>query len=555
MKDIQSLFPILCALLLSAACHSQQVADVPDGLDELVDELCQPSSEGLTPGTAIAVVKDGQVLINKGYGYANLDYEIPITTDSRFDLASVSKQFAGYAISKLIEDGKIALTDDIREYIPELHDFDQTITIDHLLHHTSGIRDWASSMPLAGRSFEDVISCDQILRMAFQQRALNFAPGEEYSYTNTGYNLLAELVERVTGKSFRVWTQENIFEPLNMESSLFLDNHNETIPQRVTGYYWRGNGYQASPNTLTALGSSSMYSTTSDMVKWANFLQEGIDEGDPVVLRMLTQGVLNSGEEIDYAFGVSVSEFNGTRWISHSGSWASFQTYIAFLPDYDLSIVVLNNFPKHGRPTAQEIAALFVPSPPESGESEEEPAIVSLTADVLEPYVGTYKLGDGWYVHITMEDGQLWTEATDEDKFPMEALSDSVFKVPAYGNREMSFHRDGAGRVTHLVYMGAERPKMTNPFEYDPETASDYAGKYYSPELNTHLSMVIKDDELKMWHYDYGDIALIPAWTDDFRGEHWWMSSVVFQRDRSGNVTGFHASSGRSRNQWFEKVE
>ncbi len=561
MKALRSLIPIFVALLLSGACQSQQSPDTPEGLEALVDKLCQPSSEGLTPGSAIAVVKDGQVLINKVYGYANLEYEIPIGTDSRFDLASVSKQFAGYAISRLIEEGEIALTDDIRQYIPELHEFDQTITIDHLVHHTSGVRDWTSTLPLSGRGFGDVISFDQILRMAYNQRALNFPPGDQYAYSNTGYNLLAELVQRVSGKSFRVWTQENIFEPLGMESTFFLDNHNETIPRRVSGYYRGGMGYEVSPNLLTALGSSSMYSTSTDMVKWANFLQEGIDEEDPVVLRMLTQGVLNNGDEISYAFGLGVSEFNGTRWVSHSGGWASFRTYIALLPEYDLSIIVLSNFGNNVSGIARDVAGLFVPEEPREEEEaqEEETAgeeeMVKVSTDILNDYVGTYKLGDTWYVTITRQGDEIWTQATGEMDFPMVALSDSVFRVPDYGNRTISFHRDGQGNVTHFVYMDEVRPRMTESFEYDPVQASDYVGKYFSSELNTYISIDRDGDDLKMWHFDYGDIELTPAWIDDFQGGIWWIGSVVFDRDEHGAVSGFRTSNFRARNQWFEKVE
>lgn len=551
----------LLIIILYACDTSSYDQNVKSGeLEALVDDLCDPDFDGIAPGTAIAVVKDGEMVISKNYGYANLEHELPITENSRFDLASVSKQFAGYAIATLVEQGKISLDDDIREYIPELNEFDYTITIDHLVHHTSGIRDWTSTLPLSGRTFDDVISFDHILRMAYRQKELNFEPGDQYVYSNTGYNLLAELVQRVSGVSFKEWTKSNIYKPLGMDASLFLEDYTEVIPNRVTGYR-SGNSdqFKAAPNLLTALGSSSMYSTASDLAKWATHLIEGINSGDPVITRMITKGILNNGDENTYAFGLGINEYRGTPWISHSGSWASFRTYLVVLPEYELSIIILNNYGRnnsHG--IAREIAGHFVPeeSNEEAGESDEDENSedVEVATTTLDEYVGTYKLGDTWYVTITREDDQLWTQATGEDNFPMTALSDNNFLIPAYSNRTMTFFKRGDGEVSHLVYMDEERPKMKGTFTYDPKDNQDFVGQYYSEELNTYFSVADVNGELKLNHFDHGEISMSPAWKDDFRGGMWWISSVVFKRNGSGEVTGFRTSNYRARNQWFEKL-
>ena len=240
--------------------------------EKKVDALFASISDE-TPGAAIVVVKDGKILLKKDYGLANLEHQIPIDSKTVFDIASISKQFCGMAIAVLIEQGLLAYDDDIRKYIPELYDFDETITIGHLLHHTSGIRDWTNSLALAGWSFDDVISMDQILNMAYHQNSLNFRPGSEYLYSNTGYNLLAEVVHRITGKTFREWTHDNIFEPLGMSQSHFYDDHNEVVPFKASSYF-RGQDDQFyhSVNSLTALGSSSLYTTTSDLAKWGKQL-------------------------------------------------------------------------------------------------------------------------------------------------------------------------------------------------------------------------------------------------------------------------------------------
>ncbi len=546
---------LIVLLIISCSSTTNNLSQAPSDLEKIVDEACSTAFEFIGPGTAIAVVKDGEIILNKSYGYANLENELPIDANSRFDLASVSKQFAGYAIATLVEQGKIRLEDDIRGYIPELNDFGPTITIDHLVHHTSGVRDWTSTLPLSGRTFDDVISFDHILRMAFQQKALNFEPGDQYVYSNTGYNLLAELVQRVSGMSFREWTDKNIFQPLGMTESLFLDDHKEVIPNRVTGYRSLDNGqFEATPNLLTAFGSSSMYSTTTDLSKWTTHLIDGINSGDPVITRMITKGVLNNGEENTYAYGLGVSDYRGTPWISHSGSWASFTTYVALLPEHNLSVVVLNNFQRNGSNIAREVAAYYVP---ETGNEEEEQPKnepVSVETSLLDDYVGMYRLGPTWYVNITRNEDELVTQATNESSTLMVALSDTSFVIPGYSNRTMTFYRNEKGEVSHLVYMDEERPKMKDSFEYDPGMNNQFLGEYYSEELNTYFSIVEKDGELRLNHFDHGEISLTPVWTDDFSGGMWWIGSVVFERDEQGMVIGFYTSNYRARNQWFRKL-
>jgi CubicO group peptidase (beta-lactamase class C family) len=264
-------------------------AGAQNGQTARVDSIFAQHSTGLTPGVAVAVVRNGAVILSKGYGHANLEHRIPITGTSVFDVASVSKQFAGLAIAMLVEQRKVALTDDIRKHIPELQDFGRTITVNHLVHHTSGIRDWPGTLALSGWRFDDVISFEQILTMAYNQRTLNFDPGAEYMYSNTGYNLLAELVRRVTGKSFRAWTDENLFTPLGMTRSHFRDDHTEIFPDRVLGYS-RGEGgpFRATSNNLTALGSSSLFTTAEDLAKWLANFDDARVGGGKAMSRMLS---------------------------------------------------------------------------------------------------------------------------------------------------------------------------------------------------------------------------------------------------------------------------
>ncbi len=293
---------------------------------------------------------------------ANLDHSIPISPSSVFDIASVSKQFCAFSIAMLVKEGSISLDDDIRKYIPEVPDFGHTITIRYLVHHISGIRDWPMTLRIGGWQFDEVISMEQILHMVETQQDLNFTPGDEYTYSNTGYNLLAEVVARVTGKSFREWTDVNIFKPLEMNNTHFHDDHHEIVPNRVQGYYKQGDSYKMMTNNLMALGSSSLYTTVEDLSKWALNFETGKVGEDEVLTQVHQRGILNNGDTIAYAFGHSIGDYKGFERISHSGSWAGFRTFFVRFPGENLSIILLSNlssFNTGGK--SYEIAELFLP--------------------------------------------------------------------------------------------------------------------------------------------------------------------------------------------------
>ncbi|PHN08656.1 serine hydrolase [Flavilitoribacter nigricans] len=529
----------------------------PEDLEAKVDELIGIPADDYRPGSAVLVVKDGEVLLNKGYGLANLPHRVPVTPTTVFDLASVSKQFAGFAIAKLVVDGQIDLKDDIRKYIPELPDFGSTITIDHLVHHTSGVRDWTNTLHLAGWSFDDVISFEQILNMAYRQEKLNFTPGAEYSYSNTGYNLLAELVQRVSGLSFREWTDQHIFQPLGMTDTRFLDDHTEVVPRRASGYYRAQDGnYHASPNNLMALGSSSLFSTTTDLAYWVMHLANPKPEMKAIVERMMQTSPLNDGKPNNYAFGLSVGSFRTTPSVNHSGSWASFRTYLLVLPEENLSVVVLNNYSSNPGATARTIASWFVEAPEETPEEEKAvlPDPPQLSAADLDRYTGTYRLGPGWYVTLTRQGKQLWTQATNESNFPMTLLAKDLFRIDAYSGRTMEFFAGAEGKIIHLVYSGMECPKMEQPLGAEDKALDEYTGRYVSRELLTEYEVMLDGDQLKLRHHRLGELGLSPAYGDDFVGSQWFISSVEFYRDEDGTVQGFRVTSGRARLQDFRKT-
>jgi CubicO group peptidase (beta-lactamase class C family) len=526
-------------------------------LERRVDSLFASYTRGATPGVAIAVVRDGRMLLSKGYGLASLEHRVPITPTTVFDVASVSKQFTGLAVAMLVEQGRVKLTDDIRKYIPELGDVGHTITIDHLLHHTSGLRDWPGTLALAGWRMDDVISFDQIRNMAYHQRTLNFVPGAEYMYSNTGYNLLAEMVARVTGQSFPAWIDANFFRPLGMTHSRFRDDHTWVVPNRAFGYEKAADSTWAeTTNNLEALGSSSLFSSAEDLARWViNFDDQKL--GGPAAMAMTrTRGRLNDGSTIPYAFGISNGMYRGQKTVSHGGSWASFATYVLHFPDLHFGVVVLANSSINAARAANNLAEIYLgkelaprPGPPNTFAGERT---VEVPAAVLDRYVGLYRLGPGWYVRLRRDGGALRTQATREDEAPMSARSDTLFWVEAY-NEPMILHAV-AGQPTQLTYRGKPYLKLPESRPFSAARLKEFVGDYESDELQAGYRIEATDSGLVMRHPRHGTIALTWLWRDDFGGSAWFTRSVEFRRDATGKVVGFSVYvDDRSRDIRFTK--
>ena len=434
-------------------------------LEAKVNQLFAEWNRSDSPGAALAVTRDSEIIYKQGYGMANLEYDIPITTATIFDIASVSKQFAAFAIATLAHDGKLALDADIRTYLPDLPDFGNTITIRHLLHHTSGLRDWVQSLVIAGDMMDDIISFKHILKMARHQKVLNFEPGAEFLYSNTGYNLLAEIVETVTDDSFRAWTDANIFKPLAMANTHFHDDYEMILKNRAYSYQSVENGgFKHAINNTTALGSSSLYSTVEDLAKWIlNFDDTQIGE-QTVIEQMHQRGVLNNGEQIDYAFGLNIGEYRGLRTVGHSGSWRGFRSHLMRFPDQKFGVVLLCNLDTFNPlGLAEKVADLYltdVLSPVEASEPEKasEPAkdveSKSLTPEQLAEFEGDYYTEelDTTYT-IVRHEGGLVAQHRRHDAIVL-TYADGHFRGDAWFFPEIHFTRDDTGGVTGFRLTG-----------------------------------------------------------------------------------------------------
>ena len=334
-------YALVAALAATGPATAQST--VPDSTVRRIDAVfARYAADG--PGCALGVFQNGRITLAKGYGLANIEYGAPITPHTPFIMGSVSKQFTAAAIALLVEQGRISLDDDVRKYIPELPDYGKRVTIDNLVHHTSGIRDFWALYEAAGTRLDDGYTVDDILALAARQKHLNFDPGAEYNYSNTGYVLLGLIVQRVTGKSLRQFAGEQIFGPLGMTESHFHDDHNEPVRGRASAYSpMAQGGWRINVWNNDIVGQGGLMTTVEDLQKWDENFYTGTVGGRGFLARQLERGKLNNGSTLTYAFGLEVTGYRGLPLVEHSGSTGGYRTDITRFPTQHTSVVTMCN--------------------------------------------------------------------------------------------------------------------------------------------------------------------------------------------------------------------
>jgi CubicO group peptidase (beta-lactamase class C family) len=327
----------MTALIAVLLCAAPQ----PDAAK--LDALFATWDKPKTPGLAVAVVRDGAVVYSKGFGSANLELGVPISNRTAFNIGSTSKQFTAFAVLLLAKDGKLSLDDPVRKHVPEFPDFGKPLTIRNLLHHTSGLReDWAL-LAMSGTRSEDVIRMPDILRLVSRQKELNFAPGAEYLYSNTGYDMLAEVVKRASGQSLRAFARDRIFRPAGMTASEFCDDYRMLVPNKATSYRLRVGGFEHSLFATERAGPSNLFTTVDDMTKWVAYCEK-LAKDDPELYAATTRrGKLTDGTELTYAAGLIVTQYRGTPLITHGGATAGYRATLHRYPEHRLAVAIASN--------------------------------------------------------------------------------------------------------------------------------------------------------------------------------------------------------------------
>ena len=441
-------------LLVAATALSTTCQPIDERTTTQVDAVFADVDSTTSPGAAVAIVRGTDVLYMNGYGMANLEHGVPITPQTIFDIASISKQFAAMTAILLEQEGAIDFDEAAAATVDQLPDFGETVTLRHLLHHTSGIRDWPHVMQVAGVQFGDVISFEKIKKMLFRQRDLNFSPGSQYAYSNTGYNLLAEVLARRSGKSFRELTEERLFVPLEMTHTHFSDDHEEIVVGRAASYEPDGGGFKNSTNQLTALASSSLNTTMEDFTKWMiNF--ETKDLGGPAGLEQLQErGVLTTGETIPYALGVRHDVYRVQPTVGHSGSWRGFRTGFVRFPEQHFSVAVFCNFSTCDPATRiQSIADIYLADVlrgdrPAIEEQTAPPPDHPMSEDALEAFAGNYYSPelDTTY-ELVVAEGRLRADHWRNDSVFLRPVGEQTFEGDAWWFRDVVFSRDETGAV------------------------------------------------------------------------------------------------------------
>ncbi|MEC7262344.1 MAG: serine hydrolase domain-containing protein [Bacteroidota bacterium] len=429
-----------------------------------------------TPGAALGIVKDGELIYAKGYGSADLEHDLPITPSSVFYIGSVSKQFVTFCILLLEEQGKLDLDDKIQKYLPDFPEYEAPLTIRHFIHHTSGVRDYLTLMDLKGRSYLDNLDVNEVYELIKRQKELNFTPGEKYLYSNSCYFMLAMIVEKVSHESIRKFAHEHIFAPLGMQNTLFYDDNTDLIKNRVFSYQKKkeDEGFDNLIMRFDLVGSGGVYSSIEDLFLWdQNFYHNILGKGgQDIIKKMHQEGVLNNGESAGYAFALNNGTYKGLRTVSHAGALAGYRAQLLRFPDEKFSVIILANR-DDANPTGKSyqvadilLKGRFKEEPPKNEVSDKKEAKTTKEkemdmafVDVMD-YVGnfyseeldaTYKLyveNDLLKLKIVNNEPQDLEKVNEPDSF---ISNGNRYRFERTDGKVIGFKLD-AGRVTNLKF-------------------------------------------------------------------------------------------------------
>lgn len=554
----------LVAFLVTVGLEAQ---NLPPEMMAKVDKVFSKWDNPNSPGCALGIYKSGSILYKHGYGMANLNDDVPITPATVFHVASISKQFTAASILLLAQQGKLSLDDDVHKYIPELPDFGERITLRHLMHHTSGLRDQWALLGLAGwRYSQDLITDDDVMSVLVHQKALNFKPGEKYLYSNTGFTLLALVVKRVSGMSLREFTTRNLFEPLGMTHTHFRDDHEEIIKHDALGYEQAGEGkpFRMSLTNFDTTGATSLHTTVEDLQLWdENFYRTQVG-GPEFVKQMLEKGKLNSGKDQDYASGLQIGAYKGLPTVGHGGADAGYRAGLMRFPEQHFSVAVLcNSAEAVPGALARQVADIVLAKemkqpPPPSARQEGDTRTVTMTAEQMKAVAGTYwNSADDDYRRIVLKGGTLSIDFGVDKYYPLKPFAESYLRaegVPRSEYVDVHFVSGANGKPARIeqssdgnaptVY---ERVDTVDP---TPAQLTDYEGEYVSEEIDPVYRIQVRDGKLTLIRLKYKPDSLRPATHDAFTGQ---VGTIRFMRDANHRISGFVLDAGRVQGFQFTK--
>jgi CubicO group peptidase (beta-lactamase class C family) len=542
------LFVLIAVAFLSTSTWAQ----VPDkekvvaGADRAFEKFTK-AFVAPAPGCAAAVSLNGDVVFEKAFGLADLELNVPNTTQTIFESGSVAKQFTAAALVLLQQDGKLSIDDPVRKYIPELPDYGSPLTIRHLLNHTSGLRDWGTVLALTGAGRGDrVITQDLALDVITHQRALDFTPGSEYSYSNSGYNLAAIIVERVSKQKFPAFVEERLFKPLGMKNSSWRDDYQRIVPGRAQAYSRERNGpWRLNMPFMNVYGNGGMLTTVGDWMKW-NAMLDSQSLGAPLVTALETRGVLNDGRKIAYALGLTIDTYKGLKDVSHGGATAGYQTLLARYPDNKVSVGVMCNgtSPSAGGIAASITDEIFGPFP-ETPKTDS----AKVSEDELKRFVGIWRNEKTHApARFVIENGvSRWSGAR------LVPMGGGHFTAGANQLR-FTFDRDGKPMFAETVDSDGEVRRFVPEQQWTPTLADldSFKGDWFSEEAGATFTVAVDAGKTFIKQRPATSLLLEPLYKDHFTVEGF---VVWFTRDKNGNVSSLHVGTSRMRDMPFVRVK
>lgn len=536
-----ALRPVACiaTLLIALPLHAQQAApsDLAARIDHVFDRFTRT-----TPGCGVGLAKDGRPLYVHAYGSSNLEYDVPNTENTVFESGSVAKQFTASAMLMLVADGKLSLDDDIRKYLPEVPSFGgQKITIRNLLTHTSGLRDQWGLLGLEGRGpGTQVHSLATTLDLVAHQKMLNFPPGSDYLYSNTGYALAALIIQRVSGKSLQDFTQERLFKPLGMTHTQWRDDFTRVVPNRATAYSGTEAGFHQDMPFTDMIGNGGVLSTMGDLLKWNENLDHPKIGGPAYTDAIQTQMRLTNGRLLSYALGLEVADYQGVREVGHGGSTAGYRTFLARYPDQHVSAAVWCNA-AYANPTAllhQVVDLVLV-----------KPRLSQLVYDAVPPPANEVAKWAGMYrdphtdetITLSMANGSLGARVDGRGGGVWTPLRADHFRAPI---GDVTMTGEAGSRALRLIRPDKDTIRYE---EVSPATSphlEDYVGSYTSDELDVVLTLTVKDGRLVLQRRPADEFELRPVYTDDFQAGGGF-GTIRFSRAADGKVSGLAFFAGR----------
>lgn len=557
--------PALLALaLVLPGCMSTQAdtqAELTDGRS-IAEELLAPWVSDDAPGVTVAISLDDKIVFAEAVGMANLEQPVALRTDSVFQVASVSKQFTAFATLLLVSEGKIALDDDIRRHLPELPAFETTVTVQHLLDHTGGLRERNTLAAMAGWLPDGIRTERQMMDLITRQDGVNFKAGQDVEYSNTGYALLAAMVSRVSGQSFASFMQARVFDPLEMSQTQFRSHRNAIVPGRASSYAPSQDGFSRILSTSETVGSTGLYTSALDLLKWAENYETQIVGNQTVFDLMAARATAENGQASTFAKGQEMRVYKNLETWSHGGTDDGYKSFLLRIPSEDFEVSIVSN--RSNFDTAKLAFALtdafLISAPSDRHESSEKWA--SATAEELQAFAGHYEIQPGVIFALqASEQGLLFSMrgAPQDGLEPLQQIGPREFLLNAETDLALVFDNPVNGQSQKVGYriglhgtIDAERVALA-PFESTDLDLNDYVGLYESEELATRYELSVEDGALIAHHPRNEAFALSAYQTETFAGAGPLMK-VSFVRADDGNVTGFTASASLAEGIRFRKI-